>query len=72
MNNPDEHIVIPERLDMEKLLNCFCSYCGKSAEGNYSIHRDGFGQGPEVPLCDACGGEGTPALAQIWTRISEA
>lgn len=23
-----------------------CAYCGGPAEGNYSVHRDGFGDGP--------------------------
>lgn len=32
-----------------------CAACGKAAEGNYSVHRDGFCSGPEVPLCDDCG-----------------
>lgn len=57
---------------LEALLGSRCSYCGGHAEGNYSIHRDGFGEGPEVPLCDACGGGRTPTLAQIWARIAEA
>jgi len=48
-----------------------CVYCGGHAQGNYTIHRDGFGIGPEVPLCDACGGEPTPTLTAIWARIRE-
>lgn len=47
-----------------------CTYCGKPAEGNYSIHRDGFGVGPEVPLCDACGGSEEPSAGEIWRRIA--
>lgn len=47
-----------------------CSFCGETAEGNYSIHRDGFGIGPEVPLCDEHGGHRTPTCAEIWDRIS--
>jgi hypothetical protein len=48
-----------------------CVYCGKPAEGNYSVHRDGFGVGPEVPLCDACGSEPEPELWKIWDRIAQ-
>ena len=48
-----------------------CAYCGQPALGNYSVHRDGFDQGPEVDLCDACGAYDTPTLADIWDRISQ-
>lgn len=48
-----------------------CVYCGKPAEGNYSVHRDGFGVGPEVPLCDACGEGLQPTLDEIWARIGD-
>lgn len=48
-----------------------CAYCGKHpTEGNCAIHRDGFGEGPEVPLCDACGGEGSPTCEEIWKKTS--
>lgn len=47
-----------------------CAYCGKPAEGNFSIHRDGFGVGPEVELCDACGGYPHPTCEQIWEQIA--
>lgn len=47
-----------------------CAYCGKPAQGNYSIHRDGFLKGPEVPLCDACGSKPDPSLTEIWLKIS--
>src|SRR5688572_24383288 len=47
-----------------------CSFCGDPAEGNYSIHRDGFGVGPEVPLCDDCGAHPRPTCGEIWDRIS--
>ena len=33
-----------------------CANCARPSEGNYSVHRDGLGKGPEVPLCDWCGG----------------
>lgn len=47
-----------------------CAFCGKPAEGNYSIHRDAFGVGPEVDLCDAHGSEATPTCEEIWERIA--
>lgn len=49
-----------------------CSYCMQPAEGNYSIHRDGFGEGPEVPLCDACGEGAWPTEEEIWSTIGQA
>jgi hypothetical protein len=48
-----------------------CSFCGAPAEGNYSIHRDGFGVGPEVDLCDGCGGAELPSCPEIWDRIAK-
>lgn len=48
-----------------------CAYCGEPAQGNYSIHRDGFGIGPEVPLCNRCGGKRTPSCQDIWDRIEK-
>jgi hypothetical protein len=45
-----------------------CAYCGLPAQGNFTIHRDGFGAGPEVPLCDACGGGASPSSGEIWAR----
>lgn len=47
-----------------------CSFCGQAAEGNHAIHRDGFDVGPEVPLCDECGGEEGPTCEEIWEKIS--
>jgi hypothetical protein len=49
----------------------FCAYCHKPAEGRYSVHRDGFCEGPQVPLCDACGSGNQPSLHQIWRRIAQ-
>jgi len=46
-----------------------CAFCRAPAEGNYSVHRDGFGEGPEVDLCDACGADPEPTLETIWARI---
>lgn len=48
-----------------------CAFCGKPAEGNHAIHRDGFMVGPEVDLCDACGSKETPTCAEIWHRIAQ-
>jgi hypothetical protein len=48
-----------------------CVYCGAESQGNYSIHRDGMGIGPEVPLCDACGRAPSPSLGAIWGRIAQ-
>lgn len=47
-----------------------CAYCARPSAGNYAVHRDGFGVGPEVPLCDACGSLPTPTLEDIWARIA--
>lgn len=47
-----------------------CANCGKPAEGNHAIHRDGFAVGPEVPLCDTCGACENPSCVEIWDRIS--
>jgi hypothetical protein len=47
-----------------------CGFCGRPAEGNYSIHRDGFGVGPEVDLCNGCGGSPRPTTKEIWARIA--
>lgn len=46
-----------------------CAYCGELAEGAYSIHRDGFGEGPQVDLCNRHGGGMVPTLVSIWRRI---
>lgn len=48
-----------------------CVYCDEPAQGNFSIHRDGFGIGPEVALCDACGSTPTPTTGEIWTKIAK-
>lgn len=47
-----------------------CAACTKPAEGNFSIHRDGFGIGPEVPLCNGCGASETPTVEELWARIA--
>jgi hypothetical protein len=48
-----------------------CAFCGDPAEGNYAIHRDGFGIGPEVDLCDECGQYPKPTCEDIWEEISQ-
>lgn len=48
-----------------------CAYCGKPSEGNHTIHRDGFGIGPEVALCDAHGSGELPSCEQIWEQIAK-
>lgn len=47
----------------------FCAARGEPAQGHFSIHRDGFGDGPEVGLCDACGAGPEPDLAELWRMI---
>lgn len=47
-----------------------CAYCEEPAEGNYGIHRDGLGEGPELDLCDACGSGEYPTLQEIWEVTS--
>lgn len=53
-----------------------CCYCGKKADGNYSIERDGFlsnqAGAPQVPLCDEHGAHESPSLQEIWARVSMA
>ena len=49
-----------------------CAYCRNATQGNHTIHRDGFGEGPEVALCDACGSQPTPTEREIWARIGQA
>ena len=53
-------------------ITCYCAACGRgiAEEAKYGTHRDGFAEGPEVPLCEFCG-EGTqPTLEQIWEAIA--
>lgn len=49
-----------------------CAFCGGPHTGEYSVHRDGFGIGPEVPLCNKCGSTESPTLPEIWAKISHA
>lgn len=48
-----------------------CAACGKPAQGNAAIHRDGFDRGPEVDLCDECGTHELPTCEQLWWMIAE-
>ena len=50
-----------------------CSFCEGQFTGpvNFAIHRDGFSEGPEVVLCDHCGGYPHPTCEEIWVRLSE-
>ena len=43
-----------------------CAMCLEPWQGNYTIHRDGMGVGPELPLCDGCGSERGPTCEEIW------
>jgi len=49
-----------------------CAYCDVAfiGEPRSSIHRDGFGVGPEVPLCERCGGHVLPSCDEIWEGIA--
>ena len=47
-----------------------CAFCGAWAEGNFTIHRRPPCNGPEVPLCDACGGEDGPSCEEIWAVLA--
>jgi len=49
-----------------------CPVCARyHCQGNYSIHRDGFGVGPEVSICDACGSRPEPTAEEIWERLRD-
>lgn len=50
----------------------FCAFCDAPATGDYAIHRDGFGEGPEVNLCDRCGSNDETKEKEIWYKISQA
>lgn len=43
---------IPEAHNKQMSMRSVCAFCQKSVQGKYSIHRDAFGAGPEVDLCD--------------------
>jgi hypothetical protein len=48
----------------------WCAFCGRLADGVFSIDRDDFGEGPEVDLCNVCGGDEDLTCETIWARIS--
>lgn len=48
-----------------------CVACGTPCVGAFSIHRDGFGVGPEVPLCRGCGAHELPTCETLWKWIAE-
>lgn len=60
------HLTHRRRGDEEPIL---CCYCDDPTQGNYAIHRDGYGIGPEIPLCDACGSGSEPTPEEIWAHI---
>lgn len=47
-----------------------CAFCGGAVSSDYGIHRDGLGEGPELPLCTDCGSHEKPTCEEIWARIS--
>ena len=50
-----------------------CAFCEKPINGGvaYTSHRDGFGIGPEVDLCKACGSKERPTEDEIWAKIGK-
>jgi hypothetical protein len=46
-----------------------CAACGALTTGECSIHRDGYFKGPEVELCDTCGGPDGPTCEQLFAMI---
>lgn len=47
-----------------------CVYCGEPWEGFYTVHEDSSMSGPEVPLCNRCGGGVSPTAGEIWRQIA--
>lgn len=47
-----------------------CAACGQPSSGNDTIHRDGFDEGPEVPLCAECGDLPMPTCEEVWAMIA--
>lgn len=48
-----------------------CAACGEDVgtAAEFSIHRDGFCDGPEVALCRGCGGSEFPTCESLWLNI---
>jgi hypothetical protein len=60
-------------MDQKSIVEPYtCAYCGTwtGHDAEYVIHRDGYEQGPEVPLCSTCGCANGPSCTEIWNRIS--
>ena len=51
-----------------------CSYCNVPIVGEPTIrlHRDAMGEGPQMPLCNDCGGRREPSCEEIWDHTNEA
>jgi hypothetical protein len=50
-----------------------CAACGHATgldEQRHAIDRDGYGIGPEVPLCCECGAYEFPTCAELWMVIA--
>jgi hypothetical protein len=60
-----------EHVGLCRACGSTCAYCGAAATGADSIHRDGFGLGPEVVLCDPCGTGRLPSAEQIWYKVAK-
>ena len=61
----------PRKFVLDDKPKLICAACGNPAEGKSSIHRDGFGIGPEVDLCNACGLGPYPTCQELWNMIAE-
>ncbi len=61
-----QHVL--ERIRSQKT----CAYCERVINGevHFTIHRDGFGEGPEVDLCDGCGLDSMITCEEILAKIS--
>jgi hypothetical protein len=48
-----------------------CAACGAAWEGKYHMHRDGFNEGPMVPICNACAAPPPdgPTVDELWDMI---
>jgi hypothetical protein len=51
---------------MKKLV---CAYCGKAAEGQYSIDMPGDAYLPDVHLCKRCGASVNPSIEAIHNKL---
>lgn len=63
---PDDVTRPPAPKKEDKLI---CACCGGAGRHDRTIHRDGFGVGPEVPLCSACANHPEPLDETIWKNI---